>query len=1004
MAAGGSASSPSSTASDRSANASGGFLYSEYLQQDGDSEVRGSFVVRGGRSAWEDAAKRTADAAIQQAHDLPVRAWALGSMLDESDSAGILRLEARNAGWALAETAASEALLAAAEGGIAGAAGLRGAGVELTPDLGGRRANVAVHVIGELHERRSGSAAWQARGFASQETKGVNVGALFREDLGNYMLGLNAFADFERDDDGAFWRMSGGGEFRSAWADAFFNYYRPLTGPLQTDPNGADPGSAAYTAEGYDFEVRLHAPKSSLEAAAALYRFTGEYGNEREAGLRYAIRYSPRSFLPGFPMPPESSMRWEAEYDDSAREGEKEFGWRLSYAHSFGNAFLRSAAVGGDLFNARDYFFTPAQREYTQRIRRGVNNPPVWRIVGARADGDGILGRIESAGVGTLTVVWSDGGASVDGERVAFDGVEIGRQAGAYTVIVHRDAALVLAYGGGTVELVAGATDGTMRVAGDANRIDVMAGLLIVSSRDGRLAATAGDFALTIGSASSVEVSLTGARVLRGVARGAPCVGAGSPVQTSNADRVVCQHDAYFVRDGAAVTRVEVMFPSADVTVASLTVEHGSAPAAALESPDQTAISVQDGNDGAVIVLSGAEPGIYAITAIVADARFSGIMAELAVEVLPSPGLPLRAGFTDGLANGATVTAAIDRSDGEPPAITLATVRYSGGVSVVSVSVISASGLEYDEATGIISVPAASLAQSHTLAADYTIVLRFSDPAYPDFAPLSPPVLVTLHAQVGEQGSPISVGFAGGAVNGARLRVELPSVSSTIAIVATTLEYSGGGGALAVSVAESDGLEYDAESGEIWLSSAVVQSGIATLASIKIAVSDSYNGGATWSPVTATLFVQAAPIAPVLASLRNLQNGATLVVTIGGPSAQAGATLATVDFSGGAELTSSLVAGDLAYNPDTRLIRIGANITAAGAYSAVVSVYDAGTGASASANLTLHVEAVENVGQAPGGFFDPADAMETLTDPAGSETFANFAPVARPSAHFWNGS
>ena len=363
-----------------SASSRGGLLFSEWRGDEGGAAT-GSFVVRSeGGSAFSAAADGISRELRAVAQDVPLRELGLDALFGRqtTDIADWSRNKAEKAGWRLANSWGRDFVFAATEG--ARLRGLiRSADFGLESDLGGRRANVHIDVLGALRETDGDAVAWQMRAYAGKDAGG-NAGLIYRRIVnenaralrdsvfGETLLGLNAFLDYEKHKDGGgFWRWSAGGEFRTAWVDGFGNLYRGITDARHRVKDGRR--LASYTSDGYDLRVAVHAPEHPwLIASATYFSFDGEFGQKDETGWRGGLTYRPRN------LPLEVAV----EYEDSELHG-AELGGRIAYKHHFGGVRSLSRSSGGDGFDPRDYFFARASREYTQRIRTadlGPDTPP----------------------------------------------------------------------------------------------------------------------------------------------------------------------------------------------------------------------------------------------------------------------------------------------------------------------------------------------------------------------------------------------------------------------------------------------------------------------------------------------------------------------------------------------------------------------------------------------------------------------------------------------------
>ena len=407
-----------------SASSRGGLLFSEW-RGDESGAATGSFVVRSeGGSAFSAAADGISRELQAVAQDVPLRELGLDALFGRqtTDIADWSRNKAEKAGWRLANSWGRDFVFAATEG--ARLRGLiRSADFGLESDLGGRRANVHIDVLGALRETDGDAVAWQMRAYAGKDAGG-NAGLIYRRIVnenaralrdsvfGETLLGLNAFLDYEKHKDGGgFWRWSAGGEFRTAWVDGFGNLYRGITDARHRVKDGRR--LASYTSDGYDLRVAVHAPEHPwLIASATYFSFDGEFGQKDETGWRGGLTYRPRN------LPLEVAV----EYEDSELHG-AELGGRIAYKHHFGGVRSLSRSSGGDGFDPRDYFFARASREYTQRIRTAdlgeATTPSIFgRTLGALTAGlVGPSPRVELRGGGSvlITMVPSDSVFSFSG-------------------------------------------------------------------------------------------------------------------------------------------------------------------------------------------------------------------------------------------------------------------------------------------------------------------------------------------------------------------------------------------------------------------------------------------------------------------------------------------------------------------------------------------------------------------------------------------------------------
>ena len=253
----------------------------------------------------------------------------------------------------------------------------------------GRSGRLNVSAIGPLARGLGGGdgvLGWQfplAAGSADDgntELSG-NVGLFYRQVLGGSGLaGLNVFGDYQDEGaDGSFWRWSLGAEYRTAWADVYANRYFPSAVSHRQLVSGGEAERIAYSAGGYDAEVRVHAPGSDwLEGFAEYSLWEGEHGDGDEEGFRYGFRFSPRTGGVA------DGLRLEADYD-AAGGG---LGGRFDYSWTVGE-FRRIGGVSA--FDPRSHLLSPVERRHAQRVRvrtRDLSWSPA-PAVGRSASGGG---------------------------------------------------------------------------------------------------------------------------------------------------------------------------------------------------------------------------------------------------------------------------------------------------------------------------------------------------------------------------------------------------------------------------------------------------------------------------------------------------------------------------------------------------------------------------------------------------------------------------------------
>ena len=399
-----------------------GFLYSDYLQTAAASgrevEFQGSFVLDNRRPFLAELGTAFPGRVVDEVKSLPLREWGLGYVFEKRRPAHQRALLER--GWRLADWLAEETLMAATESSRGGGL-IRTLEFDLQSELGGRRAQVGLNVLGALRESNDEAIAWQFRGFKSSGGLGGNTGLIWRRAVADNraLAGANVFLDYETYADENFWRGSAGAELRSAWADVFGNVYRGFSDDVKKN------NRTTYTADGYDVELNVHSPELPwLVGEVAYYNFEGKAGDKDDDGVRFGLRFNPLT-----------DLELGVEYDngDSDDDGKKKWAARIRYSGEFGGvlkAQYRPSTNSGN-FEPRDWFFAPVEREYSQRIRKaGVadpfsNNP---QIVGVTPSDLPIVLRSAAASVtltisgpaslpGTLTVAGVSKGQSVSVTR-----------------------------------------------------------------------------------------------------------------------------------------------------------------------------------------------------------------------------------------------------------------------------------------------------------------------------------------------------------------------------------------------------------------------------------------------------------------------------------------------------------------------------------------------------------------------------------------------------------
>ena len=380
-----------------------GFLYSDYLQTAAangrEVEFQGSFVLDG-RPFLAELGGELPGRIFEEVESLPLREWGLGYVFEKRRPAHQRALAER--GWRLADWLAEETLMAATESSRGGGL-IRTLEFDLQSELGGRRAQVGLNVLGALREADDEAIAWQFRGFKSSGGLGGNAGLIYRRAVANNraLAGANVFVDYETYADENFWRGSAGAELRSAWADVFGNVYRGFSDDVKKD------GRTTYTADGYDVELNVHSPDLPwLTGEVAYYNFEGKAGDKDDDGVRFGVRVNPVS-----------GLELGVEYDsgDNNDDNRKKWSARIRYAVEFGGKFQANYLPGRDSgsdFEPRDWFFAPVEREYTQRIRKSAVAEDKYPTFTFEADalpltveGSGLTLEIEKPASGNIATV-----------------------------------------------------------------------------------------------------------------------------------------------------------------------------------------------------------------------------------------------------------------------------------------------------------------------------------------------------------------------------------------------------------------------------------------------------------------------------------------------------------------------------------------------------------------------------------------------------------------------
>ena len=377
-----------------------GFLYSDYLQTAAASgrspELQGSFVVKNHRPFLTDIGGQLPGRIVDEIKTLPLREWGLGYVFEDRRPAHQTALAER--GWRVADWLAEETLMAATESSRGGGF-IRTLEFDLQSELGGRRGSAGLNVLGALRETADYDAlAWQLRGFKTKDGGGGSAGLIYRwlpDETA--LVGVNAFADYETNNGNGFWRWSAGAEIRTAWADLFGNYYQGIT----DDKRRGD--EWIYTADGYDVELNVHSPDLPwLVGEITYFNWKGRHGDDDDRGFRFGVKVKPATGV-------EVALEYEKRNSDSDTDdgdNKKEWSGWVRYSGNLGEP-ARRLRSGGEYNNyePRDYFFSPAEREYSQRIRKapgaagGSSNPRIVSFTQAALQNPQSQIRLRSADV-----------------------------------------------------------------------------------------------------------------------------------------------------------------------------------------------------------------------------------------------------------------------------------------------------------------------------------------------------------------------------------------------------------------------------------------------------------------------------------------------------------------------------------------------------------------------------------------------------------------------------
>ncbi|MCH9705384.1 MAG: inverse autotransporter beta domain-containing protein, partial [Proteobacteria bacterium] len=228
--------------------------------------------------------------------------------------------------------------------------------------LGERKWQAGLSALGAVRETDDDALVWQLRGYAAEQGSiGANAGIIYRRAVqDDLLLGSNLFLDYEKhgsyDED--FFRRSLGFEARSSQLDLYINRYWAITPPAATDD-----GKYIYSKDGYDIELAIRPYEDiNVSGGVTYYKWQGEFGDTDESGLLYNLRFQP--FSSSFP-----SIELELEQSHS---DDLDWGAKFNYRHKIGAPTSHGSTANNLTFDAREHFFDPIRREYSQRIAKSA--------------------------------------------------------------------------------------------------------------------------------------------------------------------------------------------------------------------------------------------------------------------------------------------------------------------------------------------------------------------------------------------------------------------------------------------------------------------------------------------------------------------------------------------------------------------------------------------------------------------------------------------------------
>ena len=867
-----------------------GFLYSDYLQTASDEGhelgFQGSFVVAERRSflsGLADIGGGFSGRVIEEVQSLPLREWglhALGSGVFEGERPAHRRALLER-GWRLADWLADETLLAATEGGRASGF-IRTFELDVRSELGGRRAQVGLNVLGALRERNDDAVAWQLRGFKSSKGQGGNAGLIYRRLAGDALAGANVFLDYETYSGDGFWRWSGGTEFRSAWVDVFGNVYKAITDEKK------DGNFIIYTADGYELELNVHSPDVPwLTGEATYYNWDGKHSQKDDNGVRWGLKLAPWAGL-------EFGLEYEKQDDDG-----KEFAGRVSYRGNFGGVDAGQSG-GGGAFEARDWFFAPAEREYSQRIRK-VTVGGNFQITLSTGDSNVFpISVIDPQGT-NITVITLNTPVPHTNTITVAGGVSI--------TLTHRPGALTLDLPrtGVRIEVkstVAFSFDDNMDffrlTDGEAvitKGTGISENFAFVAEQFGNtlnmrrfeLRTTGDTLSMTVNASASAGEKIpppqakAGVMFVSGIVNGQAIPFQNLPVQNLpvtglRASPVLVQADA------ETPPRFYALAASANpVVVASMMASGGGMPYAWTKAGGQLEIN----NEGVVSIPTGQSPSAngntLTLTAIVNDTPAN---APVATEP-PAPTEPLTIGFTIAYRTAEALEAATNLADGIVSGTPNLAFHGSGGISLVVATLEASKGLPGDYTwtgtgelqinnDGVVWIPASENPALPGRVLTVRAVLN-DDAAHPA-ADITEPLTVDFTVRY-EARDPLAVVAVAANDNNLDSSSLTPLVYYTettgeaaAAILVATMQHSGGGGTR--TLAKRGGqLELNTANGEVRIPARSIPSEEGLSLSVRVVVNDDPNDpyGALTPEATLDFTVVYRLITPLAAAVNYAQ-------------------------------------------------------------------------------------------------------------------------------------